>query len=299
MTRARRPVDPAVAEALERVRREIDVEARRRADPVAFAHRYEHDEDRELVALLSAALAFGNVVSIRRSVEEVLRRLGPRPARAASELASTQARLEGFVHRMVRGDDVARLLVGARAVQRQHRSLGAFVAGRFRETKDLRESLAQLCDAIRAEGGLVRRGKRRGPLHVLPDPRGPSANKRLWLFLRWMIRPADGVDLGLEEWDVPASALVVPLDTHIHKLSRNLGLTARRDASFRTAVEITERLAALDPADPVKYDFALCHLGMVKRCPSRRVPSTCDSCPVKPVCRHWSSRGRLVSGRKS
>jgi uncharacterized protein (TIGR02757 family) len=103
-----------------------------------------------------------------------------------------------------------------------------------------------------------------------------------------MARPADGVDLGL--WRIGPQRLVCPVDTHIHKLARNLGFTRRKDRSWRTAEEITRALARFDPADPVKYDFSLCHLGMLQRCPSRRDPKRCEGCPVMPVCRHWTGR---------
>jgi endonuclease III len=99
-----------------------------------------------------------------------------------------------------------------------------------------------------------------------------------------MIRGPDGVDLGL--WKgVPASALVVPLDTHVHRVGRALGLTARRDASWRTAEELTASLRRIDPTDPVRYDFALCHLGMSGLCPSRRDPARCAACPLRGSCR--------------
>ncbi len=107
------------------------------------------------------------------------------------------------------------------------------------------------------------------------------------LLLRWMARPADGVDLGL--WSIPAALLLVPVDTHIHKLGRNLGLTLRNDVSWTTAEEITAALRRYDAADPVKYDFSLCHLGMLQHCPSRRDPTRCEGCGVKSVCRHWST----------
>ncbi len=104
-----------------------------------------------------------------------------------------------------------------------------------------------------------------------------------------MVRPRDGVDLGL--WapeGVRPSDLLVPVDVHVHKLSRNLGLTRRASPSWTTTVEITRALARFDPADPVKYDFSLCHLGMLQRCPSRRDRKRCSGCPVMPVCIHWA-----------
>ena len=89
---------------------------------------------------------------------------------------------------------------------------------------------------------------------------------------------------------LPPSQLIVPLDVHIHKLARNLGLTQRRSAGWKAAEDVTRELARLDPEDPVKYDFSLCHLGMVQACPSRRDAVRCEGCGVKPVCRHWIAR---------
>jgi endonuclease III len=101
-----------------------------------------------------------------------------------------------------------------------------------------------------------------------------------------MIRPADGVDVGL--WPISPSTLLVPVDTHIHKLGRNLGFTRRKDLSWKTAEEVTAALRRFDPSDPTKYDFALCHLGMLQRCPSRRDAARCRGCGVLPICRHWA-----------
>ena len=86
---------------------------------------------------------------------------------------------------------------------------------------------------------------------------------------------------------VDPAVLLCPVDTHIHKLSLNLGFTREKTMSWKTTREITSALARLDPNDPVKYDFSLCHLGMLQRCPSRRDASKCDGCGVKPICRHW------------
>ena len=87
---------------------------------------------------------------------------------------------------------------------------------------------------------------------------------------------------------MPPSKLLMPVDTHIHKLSRNLGFTSRRDVSWKTAEEITAALRRFDPDDPVKYDFALCHMGMLQRCPSRRDPERCEGCGILTVCKHWN-----------
>ncbi|MRG94893.1 TIGR02757 family protein [Polyangium spumosum] len=286
-----RGADAALLRALEEVRARCDVEARKAADPVHFVHRYAERDDQELVAMIASALAFGNVKALCAKIEEALSRLGPRVAEVADDPAAVRARLAGFRHRVYRDEDLARLLIGARRVQRAHGSLGKALTDKLDALGDLREALGAWVAEIREKGELgAGAGGRRGATHILPDPGKGSAVKRILLLLRWMARPADGVDLGL--WDVPTSRLIIPVDTHIHKLSRNLGLTARTSADFRAAEEITAALARLDPEDPVKYDFSLCHLGMLQTCPSKRDPVACEGCGVKPVCRHWRRGAR-------
>ncbi|HEY8087575.1 MAG TPA: TIGR02757 family protein [Polyangiaceae bacterium] len=274
--------------ALEAVRDRCDMAARREADPVGFVHRYAAPHDQELVGLVAACIAFGNVKTIRAKLGELLERVGPSPSAAADAPAALRRRLRGWKHRVFLGDDVARLLAGARVLQRRHGSLGKAFESALATEPDLRQALAVWCDSIRDAGGLRTDGPRRGPAHLLPDPRGPSGSKRLLLYLRWMVRPADGVDLGL--WDVDAARLLVPVDVHIHRLARNLGLTRRPELSWRTTEEITAALARLDPRDPVRYDFSLCHMGMLQGCPSRRDPVRCEGCGVMPVCVHWRAR---------
>jgi uncharacterized protein (TIGR02757 family) len=283
---------PAIGRALDEVRARCDVVARRAVDPVDVVHRYADLRDRELVGLVAACVAFGNVKAIRAKLDDALVRLGPRPAFTADDELDVFARMHGWVHRVFRGEDLARLVIGARRLQRVHGSLGALFAQDLEEAKELRGALTRFCEAVRSAGGLpsARDGSRpkgrRGPMHILPDPQGGGGSKRLLLYLRWMVRPADGVDVGL--WKVDPSVLLCPIDTHIHKLARNLGMTTRKDVSWQTAEEVTAALRRFDRHDPVKYDFSLCHLGMLQRCPSRRDGRRCEGCGVKPVCRHWA-----------
>lgn len=278
-----------------------DARARRDADPVSFVHRYQAGADREVVGLIAASLAFGNVTAIRAKVAIVLDALGPSPAATLDRegRAALERRLRGFVHRVWRGPDVAALLAGAGSLRRAHGSLGAAFAGFLAAADDelddpdaaFVEALARLADALRG------RSPSRGLKHLVPDPRAGSACKRLLLWLRWMIRPADGVDLGL--WPVSPARLVIPVDTHVHRIARNLELTRRADASLRTAAEITSKLRAFDPGDPVRYDFAICHLGVSRECPSRRDPARCASCVLRDACRHWRRDARRGAGSGS
>ena len=276
-----------IGAALDRVMASCDVPARLEVDPVSIVHRYRRPADRELVGLMASAVAFGNAKAFRVKLEQALAWLGPDVAFVADDELDVFARLHGWRHRVYRGEDLARLLIGARRVQRVSGSLGRRFSDDLAREGDLRRALTSFARAIREAGGLDRKkGKRRGASHILADPAGASGCKRLLLYLRWMVRPADGIDLGL--WDVPTRVLLVPVDTHIHKLGRNLGFTRRKALSWKTTEEITGALRKLDPDDPAKYDFALCHLGMLQRCPSRRDPARCEGCGVMPVCRHWA-----------
>lgn len=276
---------PGLRDALLRVEASCDVAARRAADPVRFVHRYADPLEQELVGLLASAFAFGNVKAIGKKVEEALERLGPGLLAVTASRPELARRLRGFVHRLYRGPDVGALLLGARRVQLDEGSLGAALEVRLARHGALRPALADWVTTVRAAGGLDRR-RTRGADHLLASPAGASACKRLLLYLRWMCRPADGVDLGL--WRIPPRVLLVPLDVHVHRLSRNVGLTRRASASWAAAEEVTRGLARFDPEDPTRFDFPLCHLGMVSDCPSRRDPSRCEGCGVRPVCVHWS-----------
>jgi uncharacterized protein (TIGR02757 family) len=279
-----------VRATLDGVRTRCDVDARREADPVVFVHRYGPREDKELAALTAACMAFGNAKVIVTKLADLFQRLGPSLARAVDDEAGMVARLRGWKHRVFVGDDVAWLLLGARGLQRTAGSLEAAFITELGCAESLREALAKFCDRIREAGNLRLLRSSVGSRHLLPDPRNPSGSKRLLLFLRWMGRPADGVDLGL--WALDPARLLVPVDVHVHRLSRNLGLTERKAVTWETAEDITRALAQFDPSDPTKYDFSLCHMGMLRRCPSRRDARLCSGCGVKPVCVHWMKRFR-------
>src|SRR5262249_60689983 len=145
---------------------------------------------------------------------------------------------------------------------------------------------------IRRELGPVR-----GLDHLLPSPLGPGAAKRLNLFLRWMVRGPDGVDFGI--WrSVPPSRLIVPLDTHVGRIARYLGLTRRKELSWKTAEEVTASLRRVDASDPVRYDFALCRHGMSGACPVLSEARCCAACSLLVACRQGArviaSSARLV-----
>jgi uncharacterized protein (TIGR02757 family) len=226
-------------------------------DPVRFARAFPDPRDRELAAMLAALMAFGRVEIIGAKLQALFALLGPSPARVAMEWPGEAlvARLRGFRHRTFRGEDIARLVAAAGDLMRRDGRLYASLERAFEKRGTLREALADFTDELRTRAWP--QGMPRAARHLLPDPRGPSACKRLVLLARWLARPDDGVDLGLVA--LPTRALVVPLDVHVHRVAREMGLTKSATASWRAAEEVTAALRALDAEDPVKYDFALCH----------------------------------------
>jgi uncharacterized protein (TIGR02757 family) len=129
-----------------------------------------------------------------------------------------------------------------------------------------------------------------GLRHFLPSPLEGSACKRLNLYLRWMVRPDDGVDFGL--WpQIPTDRLIIPLDTHICRIGQFLGLTRRKTPDWKMAEEITRSLRAISPDDPVQYDFVLCHMGISGNCPLVGCREKCEACPLRSAChrgRAWA-----------
>lgn len=228
------------------------------SDPVEFVHRYADPLDRELVALIASSLAFGNVKQIRASVERALGILGDRPADrvAAASPSDLELDFRGFRHRWITGKDVASLLAGARSAIEKHGSLGElFHAKLDRSDPDVGPAAGRFARTLSEMSGGYR------PC-LLPSPESGSACKRLNLFLRWMVR-SDAVDPG--GWSaVSPATLIVPLDTHMHRIATKLGLTKRRAADFRAAREVTAAFGEISPDDPVKYDFALTRLGILR-----------------------------------
>ena len=223
-------------------------------DPLEFLYDYADPADREIVALIAAALAYGRVAQILISVRRVLDRLGAAPAKYVVDTAPARMKLDlaGFKHRWTTGDDLAAMLAGTRRCIARHGSLGECLAGNIRPGDEtLAPALAGLVGELSAFGPSV---------SLLPDPARGSACKRLHLMLRWLIR-RDEVDPG--GWDrIPPRMLIVPVDVHMHRIARTLKLTARNAADGRCALEITRAFAAISPDDPVRYDFCLTRLGL-------------------------------------
>lgn len=262
-------------------------------DPVHLVRPFTRNDDREIAGFCAAALAFGRVASVINSITTLFGIMGPHPAAFVRgfDPDAEHPELRQMVHRWTRGVDLVALLWILRQMLERNGSIEAFfVEGLSPDHDDIGEALdsfstrALALDLRRAYGRVP---KRAGVCYFFPRPSAGSACKRLNLFLRWMVR-SDEIDLGV--WTrVPATKLIVPLDTHVIRLGRCLRLTARASAGWRMAAEITAALRALDPGDPVRFDFSICHVGMMNACGYGRRQGD-SQCPLRGLCR---PRGRV------
>ena len=264
-------------------------------DPVHLVRPYEDAADREIAGFCAASLAFGRVSSVIASIERLLAIMGPAPAAYVRrfEPAAPHPELHAMVHRWTRGIDLAALIWVLRQMLEESGSVERFFAAGLQPSDvDVGSALdgfsqRALSLDLRAIYGACT--KRPGVCYFFPRPSVGSACKRLNLFLRWMVR-RDEVDLGV--WrSVPAAKLIVPLDTHVIRLSRCLRLTRYTSPGWRMASDITASLRRLDPHDPVRFDFALCHVGMMNACGFARAQGD-RQCPLRGFCRPGRPRRR-------
>jgi uncharacterized protein (TIGR02757 family) len=267
-------------------------------DPIQIVRRYPDPRDREVAGFCAAALAFGRVTSVLQSVERLLAIMGSSPAGYVRRFDPARDReaLAPLGHRWTRSVDLVALLwILRQMIERSGSIEGFFADGLDAGAMDVEAALDRfsthaLALDLRAAYGRV--PKRPGVGFFFPRPSGGSGCKRLNLFLRWMVR-RDAVDFGVWRQLTPAQ-LIVPLDTHVIRLGQCLRLTRYRSPGWPMAKEITASLRAFDPADPVRYDFSLCHLGMMSACGYER-PQGDTRCPLRGACR---PRRRAVRSRR-
>jgi uncharacterized protein (TIGR02757 family) len=287
----------SLREPLERLYRDFDYASRLDRDAIQFPLRYPDPADREVVALLTACLAYGRVDLFGRALEGVFAAMGPSPVAFIQKFEARRdaPAFEPFLYRFNRPPDMVAFCVAAQAILARHGTLEqCFVAGDDPAAPHLGSALERFARAFLdadVRGLFPQRRLSRGYKHLFPLPSAGGPCKRLHLYLRWMVR-REAPDFGL--WTgVSPSRLLVPVDTHIENMGRAIGLTRRRSRNWKMAEEITARLAVLDPTDPVKYDFALCHKRMSGDCLDRRDAVVCTPCGLRAACRHW--RGRKAS----
>lgn len=268
-------------------------------DPLSFCHRFSTPEDREIAGLIASSFAYGNVKIILRNLEFIFSRIAPSPRSFVETFdpAKDKELFSGFKHRFNDASDLCALLYAVRLMLAECGSIERFLAkGYDPPSENLSSALTKFSAAVLAFDYTPVFGSPNPPQDsyfsfLFPSPASGSACKRLCMYLRWMIRPSDGIDLGV--WQtIPPAKLIIPVDAHIQRICRLLGLTARKQADWKMACEITAALRKFSPIDPVKYDFSICHLGISEGCSG----SGADRCGDCVLFDHCNSSGAVAKG---
>jgi len=263
-------------------------------DPISEVRPRARDPKRaEVAGVFASTLAIGNTTAIRGAISRLAERAGGDLGWlvAPGHAQERARRLSSFRHRWIRGDQLDYL---SRVLEQYYRTAPSIepVFARGFRAGGFAGGLDELSRLLRGETVRARLGPPpRGYRALFPSPRdaGKSPCKRLTLFVRWMVRDRYP-DLGL--WrTVPTGELRMPLDQHVHWIAYHLGLTSRRTRSWTAVEEVSEALRRIDPLDPTRFDFVLCHTGISGDCPKERDISVCGPCVVRPDCLLWRRRG--------
>ena len=230
-------------------------------DPLQFPHLFKDEGDIEVVAFIASVFAYGNVKQIINSLNKFVLIADNKPYSFITNFNKSNEKY--FIHRFYSEKDVRELFLLLHIAYKEFGSLkNLFLIGYNGTDPNLKSAITKFSEYFvnkyENEFGETSRGIK----FMFPLPEKGSACKRMNLFLRWIVRK-DELDFGL--WsEIPTSKLLIPVDTHIAKICKQLKLTKRKNVSWKMTEEITENLKRFDAEDPVKYDFALCHIGMRK-----------------------------------
>lgn len=230
-------------------------------DPVSIPHLFNERKDIEIAGFLTATIAWGQRPVILRNARELLIRMDNRPADFISSFTEADLKsFRSFKHRTFNYEDLILFLKSLKRLYRKYPSPEELLLEKITPNDiHLKSAISNWRKEFFKSVTEGRSGKH------FSDPERGSAAKRINMFLRWMIRKDEfGVDFGL--WSKISPALLIcPLDVHSGRVGRKLGLLKRRADDWKAAEELTDSLKKFDPADPVKYDFALFGLGVFER----------------------------------
>jgi len=226
-------------------------------DPIWLVHEVNGQRNQEVFAFILSCFCYGSIINIKKIGRYILERFDYSPYEYILEFEpATNGKLfKDFYYRFNNSKDLISLFVNLRNILKEENSLlNAFLKGYERTEPNILPTLFNFTKILRKE---IIKGSRNYK-HLIPDASLGSTCKRLNLFLRWMVRK-DEIDLGLWNREITPAKLLMPVDTHIYRVARQLKLVKRKQCDIKFSIELTERLKLLDPYDPVKYDFSLCH----------------------------------------
>ena len=271
-----------LSERLLKLEESFNYQPRIDADPVRFVRRYADPLDREIAGLVASSFAYGAVAQIGKTLEKVFSVLGDSPRDfVLNRLDRANPPFDGFYHRFNNREDLLSLLWAIGRVIETRGSLEALFLEKY-TPGDIAPAMNHFSREFVEISKKSPFTGMRSYGYFFPAPEKGSACKRMCLYLRWMNRTGP-VDPG--GWTgVSRADLIVPVDTHIQRLGTYLGFTRRKNSSWKMAVEITGGLKKIDPEDPLRLDFLLCHLGMSGLCPRKPDREKCRACLLEGLC---------------
>ncbi len=266
-----------IKQNLDKLYDEYNFKERIAHDPIEFPHRFANPEDIEAAGLIASSFAYGRIDLFKSVTGAILNIMGEAPYDFLINFNPVKHRklFFGISYRFSSNDDIIAFLSVLHNALKEYGRLESLFKQNYSDSdQNVEKALTGFVNALFRINTQTVRTESAGFRHFFPSPENRSACKRMNLFLRWMIRDKD-IDLGI--WKgIPKNKLIIPLDTHIAKISKCLSLTKRKSADWLMAVEITESLKGFDSEDPLKYDFALCHHGVTKLCSQMR----CKECSL-------------------
>ncbi len=228
-------------------------------DPVSIPHKFSDFRDIEISGFWTAMLSWGQRKTIINKANQLCDLMDNAPYEfIMNHREKDLAPFRDFKHRTFNGDDALCFIHFFHEYYTKYESLEQLFISESGQPSSIYEGISQLNKFFRScPFFLPRTGK-----HVAQAAKNSSC-KRINMFLRWMVRKdAGGVDFGI--WDkMSPSVLMIPLDIHVYRVARSLGLLTRDKTDWKSVVELTEKLRILDPQDPVKYDYALFGMGVL------------------------------------
>ncbi len=229
-------------------------------DPVWILHNFNEIKDIEIAGLITSCYAYGQVDQINFFINRFLKNIGFKVHEFTSNYSEHKDKkyLKDLYYRFNTSDDLSLLILNIKNVLKKYGSLqNLFLKKYDKSHSNVLDEMSYFSSKLN-----LLNNEKSFYSYLVPCVKNNSACKRLNLYLRWMIRK-DEIDLGIWE-NADKAKLIMPVDTHIYRISRKLGLVKRKSHDMKFAIELTEELKKFDNTDPVKYDFALCHLGIDK-----------------------------------
>ena len=219
-------------------------------DPIQIPHRYKDKEDIEIVAFISALFAYGSRKVFIPKLDELFSKMGKSPLEYIKN--GEFSNLKSFNYRFAKENDVVEILKVLSKLYNSNKTIQTLFRYGYEQKSDIKGMLQVVTDYFYLNST---DNVGEGFYFMLANPKNNGAMKRLNMFLRWLVRKPP-VDFGL--WDfISTSELLIPLDTHVAKISREMNLLTRKSNDFKAVLELTDKLKQFDANDPTKYDFAI------------------------------------------